>query len=183
MLEGPNIILRLFREDDLDEFFALRGTYAERGDFEDTEPVPQAERRKQFAENGWWSDEVGRMAITDKEGRLLGVIVFFKGLPFEAGCEVGFVTLRSADRDRGIMTEALRIFSAYLFDVKPIPRLQLRTSVGNAAARRVAEKCGYKLEGVQRQVGFARGQYHDCAVYSLLRDECPPLTKVLAGGD
>ena len=72
MLEGPNVVLRLFKEDDLDEFFALRGTYAERGDFEDAAPVPEAERRKQFSENGWWSESVGRMAITSKDGRLLG---------------------------------------------------------------------------------------------------------------
>lgn len=179
MLEGPNIILRLFKEDDLDEFFTLRGTYAERGDFEDSGPVPEAERRKQFSENGWWSDDLGRMAVTNKDGRLLGVIVFFKGLPFEAGYEVGFVVLRREDRCQGIVSEALRIFSAYLFDLKPVPRLQLRTSVDNLAARRVAEKCGYRLEGVQRQVSFARGEYRDCAQYSLLRDECPPLAEVL----
>jgi len=182
MLTGPNVVVRPFKEDDLDEFFALRSMYPERGEFEDTEPVPETQRRKQYRENGWWSDELGRMAVTNKDGRLLGFITFFRGLPFEAGCEVGFAVLRREDRGRGIMTEALRMFSAYLFDMKPIPRLQLRASTDNVAARRVAEKAGYQLEGVQRRAAFARGRYHDCAMYSLLRNECPLLTDVLEHG-
>jgi RimJ/RimL family protein N-acetyltransferase len=43
------------------------------------------------------------------------------------------------------MTEALRIFCAYLFAIKSIPRLELATVVGNASSSRVAESCGFVL--------------------------------------
>lgn len=179
MIEGTKIKLRLFRESDLDEFFSLRNQLTERGAFEDSAPVPEAERRRQFAENGWWSENLGRMAVTDQDGRLVGMIGFFRSDPMEAGYEVGFAVLRREDDGRGYMTEALRLFSAYLFDIKPMPRLMARTSVNNLGARRVAEKCGYQLEGVQRKAYFSRGVYEDCAVYSLLREECPSLSEVL----
>jgi RimJ/RimL family protein N-acetyltransferase len=184
MLVGQNVILRLFRDDDLDEFFALRNALDARGEADDIELWVEAERRQQFAENGWWSEKLGRMALANKDDRVLGFLTCFK-LEIEAALEVGYAVLRPEDRGRGLMTEALRIFSAYLFETRPIPRLQLRTSVENVPARRVAEKTGYQLEGVQRQVAFARGRHHDCAMYSLLRGECVSLAEALArqGGD
>jgi RimJ/RimL family protein N-acetyltransferase len=93
---------------------------------------------------------------------------------------VGYIILRREDRGRGYGTEALRIFSAYLFDAKPTERLQLVTMAGNVPSRRIAEKCGYQLEGTMRKFGFVRGKYVDAVMYSLLREECPTLAEVLA---
>ena len=77
------------------------------------------------------------------------------------------------------MTEALGIFSAYVFELKPIPRLQLGMFRGNAASRKVAEKCGYQYEGTQRQGNFLRGEYRDRETFSLLRSECPSLAEAM----
>jgi RimJ/RimL family protein N-acetyltransferase len=41
----------------------------------------------------------------------------------------------------------------------------------NAASRRVAEKCGFKLEGIARGAMFHRGQNYDLEMYSILRAE------------
>ncbi|AMP01556.1 hypothetical protein CAter10_4120 [Collimonas arenae] len=35
----------------------------------------------------------------------------------------------------------------------------------------MAEKAGFRFEGVLRQYVFMGGKYHDSCVYSLLRDE------------
>jgi len=177
MLEGPNVILRLFNDDDLDEFLKLENTYAEMGEFTPVDWRSPAAFRKHIAETGGWDDKLGRMLITDKSGRIVGHIMYIKEPSFQSGYEVGFVVFRRKDRGKGYTTEALRIFSAYLFELKPIPRLQLSTHVDNTAARRVAEKCGYKLEGTLRQLFFTRGKYVDYALYSLLRDECPSLAE------
>ena len=179
MLEGANVILRLFTDDDLDEFLKLDNTCAEMGEFAPVDLRSPAAFRKQFSETGGWDDKLGRMLITDKSNRILGHIMFIKEPSFQSGYEVGFVVFRQEDRGKGYTTEALRIFSAYLFELKPIPRLQLGTHVDNIAARRVAEKCGYKLEGTLRQFFFTRGEYVDYALYSLLRDECPPLAEAI----
>ena len=98
-----------------------------------------------------------------------------------AGYEVGYAIYRPADRGKGYMTEALHIFAAYLFEVKEIPRLELAILPGNDASRRVAEKCGFKLDGVMRKQYFCQGQYHDLQVWSLLREESPTLADALAG--
>ena len=179
MLEGPNVILRLFTDEDLDEFLKLEGAFTEMGEFASIELRSPAAFRKHFSDTGGWSDHLGRMLITDKSGRMLGHITFAREPACQSGFDVGFAIFRRANRGKGYMTEALRIFSAYLFELKPIPRLQLGTHTGNVAARRVAEKCGYVLEGTMRQMYFSRGEYVDCVLYSLLRDECPSLAEAL----
>jgi ribosomal-protein-alanine N-acetyltransferase len=179
MLEGPNVILRLFTDDDVDEFLKLENTCAEMGEFTPVDLRSPAAFRKHLSETGGWDDKLGRMLITDKSNRILGHIMFIKEPSFQSGYEVGFVVFRREDRGKGYTTEALRIFSAYLFELKPIPRLQVGTHADNMAARRVAEKCGYKLEGTLRQFFFTRGEYVDYVQYSLLRDECPSLGEAL----
>ena len=179
MLEGPNVNLRLFTQDDVDEFLKLDNAYAEMGEFAPVDFRSPAAFRKHFTETGGWDDNLGRMLITEKTGRIVGHIMFMKEPSFQSGYEVGFVIFRREDRGKGFTTEALRIFSAYLFELKPIPRLQLSTHTDNIAARTVAEKCGYKLEGTLRQMYFARGTYVDCVLYSLLRQECPSLAEAL----
>jgi RimJ/RimL family protein N-acetyltransferase len=110
---------------------------------------------------------------------MVGAIVFFRSSPMLAGFEVGYAIFRPGDRNKGYMTEALRIFSAYLFELKPVPRLQLGMFKGNTASRKVAKNCGYQYEGTQRQGNFLRGEYRDRETFSLLRSECQPLSEVL----
>jgi ribosomal-protein-alanine N-acetyltransferase len=181
VLEGRNIILRLFREDDLDEFLQLENTYAEMGDFAPVRFRSPPQFRKNFSETGAWEEDLGRMMVTDKKGKRLGQVMFFKEAPYQSGYEVGYGIYRREDRGKGYMTEALRIFSAYLFELKSIPRLQITTAEGNIAARRIAEKCGYRHEGTMRRYGFIRGEYVDAVQYALLREECPSLAEALAG--
>ncbi|MDP6736526.1 MAG: GNAT family protein, partial [Nitrospinaceae bacterium] len=68
------------------------------------------------------------------------------------------------------MTEALTLFTYVLFVSKKINRLELKVIPGNAPSKRVAEKCGYQLEGVNRGAMFLRGDYRDLEVYSILRE-------------
>ncbi|HSX21210.1 MAG TPA: GNAT family N-acetyltransferase, partial [Gaiellaceae bacterium] len=107
-------------------------------------------------------------ALVDAEdGRLLGSI----GLRWNDDrdvAEVGY-WLRSDARGRGLATRALVLVSRIAF-VEGAARLQLRAAVGNDASRRVAEKAGFRLEGVLRSAHWSpRLQRRlDWAMYSLL---------------
>ena len=181
MLRGKRIILRLFTEADLEELYTLDSDLAARGEHFPITLHPLAEMRKQFKETGWWEEHQGRMVIASRAGKMVGAIVFFRPSPMLVGYEIGYVIFRPEDRGKGYMSEALRIFSAYLFELKSIPRLQLGMFKGNAASRKVAEKCGYRIEGVLRHAGFLRGEYRDRETFSLLREECVSLAEALGG--
>ena len=179
MLKSKKVTLRLFTEDDLAELFALDADITARGEYFPIALHTLSDMRKQFRETAWWQEDQGRMVIAGADGEMVGAIVFFRPSPMLAGYEIGYTIFRPEDRGKGYMTEALRIFSAYLFELKPIPRLQLGMFKGNAASRKVAEKCGYQYEGTQRHGNFLRGEYRDRETFSLLRSECLPLSEAL----
>lgn len=179
MFEGTIINLRLVREADIDEIVELTNRMADKGAYYPVGLETAAAFRKQLAEDGMWGADSGVLLIEDKDHAVLGYITHFPSHPHSPCPEVGFAIYRRADRGRGAMTEALRIFSAYLFSCRPAPRLQIATHVENTASQRVAEKVGYVREGTMRKAWFLRGEYVDLALFSLLREECPTLAEVL----
>jgi RimJ/RimL family protein N-acetyltransferase len=74
-------------------------------------------------------------------------------------------------RGRGLATAALRLLSAWAFEVLPIARMQLTTHLDNPASQRVAEKAGYTREAVLRSWTEQRGERVDLIMYSLLPGE------------
>ena len=85
--------------------------------------------------------------------------------------EVGY-WLRSDARGRGLATRALVLATKIALD-EGAARVQLRAAVGNEASRRVAEKAGFRLEGVLRSAHWSPRlqQRVDWAMYSLLPGE------------
>ncbi len=179
MFEGRTINLRLVRESDIDEIIELTNRMADKGTYYPVQLHTAAAFRKDLAEDGMWGADSGVLLIEDKDHRVLGYITYFPSHPHVTCPEIGFAIYRQADRGRGAMTEALRIFSAYLFSIKPVARLQIATHVDNLASQRVTEKAGYVHEGTMRKAWFLRGEHVDLALYSLLREECPSLDDVL----
>ncbi|RID82606.1 GNAT family N-acetyltransferase [Mesobacillus zeae] len=167
------------REDDLEEILNLTNKFSERGEHWHLMLSSEPMFKKGFRETGFWDDKIGKLLITDKNGRLFGEISYFNGVWYMPGYEIGYQLYRKEDQGKGYMTEALTIFAAYLFELKPIERLELTLNIGNAASRKVAEKCGFKFEGIKRNAIYLRGLYHDIELFSLLRHECPTLSEVL----
>lgn len=81
--------------------------------------------------------------------------------------EVGY-WVRSDRAGRGYATEAVRAVVDLAFAELGLYRLELRAGVENRASQRVAEKVGFRREGVLRE-GCARGRTgYDCYLYGLL---------------
>jgi RimJ/RimL family protein N-acetyltransferase len=71
-------------------------------------------------------------------------------------------------RGRGAATSGVRLLAAHAFEVAGLRRIEVIPYVDNPASQRVAEKAGCQREGVLRSYFFARGERHDCVMYSLL---------------
>jgi RimJ/RimL family protein N-acetyltransferase len=71
-------------------------------------------------------------------------------------------------RGRGIATAALRLVSRWAIDELGAQRIGLLVYVGNAASAHVAEKAGYRREGILRRYADQRGELRDAIVHSLL---------------
>jgi len=68
----------------------------------------------------------------------------------------------------------VQLLSDYLFATKKQNRIQLVIVPGNDASRRIAEKCGFTLEGTARGAFWNDGRSNDVQIYSLLREDRRP---------
>ncbi|MBP2663801.1 MAG: Acetyltransferase domain protein [Firmicutes bacterium] len=177
MLQGKKVCLRTVRESDLELIYSLMTDVSQKGEFWLIDIPAEPAFRRGFADRGFWHEHFGRLLITDQqdEGRVVGEIIYYRNADYRAGYEVGYQIYRRSDRGKGYMSEALALFSAFLFESKPIPRLQLTVVAGNESSRKVAEKCGYRYEGTLRKAAFLAGKYVDLELLGLLSDDCPPL--------
>lgn len=109
-----------------------------------------------------------QFAVVDAE-RVVGSI----GLQL-AGHETGHIGYWCAAeaRGRGIITRALRRLCRFGLDELDLERLALSTDLHNLASQRVAEKVGFRREGVLRsQFRHPDGGRRDSALFSLLPGE------------
>jgi [ribosomal protein S5]-alanine N-acetyltransferase len=72
---------------------------------------------------------------------------------------------------KGIATESVRILEGMAFSDFGLKRLEIRVHPENKASIRVAEKCGYRKEGLLREVIEIRGQLCDSLLFAKLRTD------------
>lgn len=171
MIEGKKVNLRLFKEEDLDEYLEAINKYAEIGEFWPAYLMSETHVKKDFKNDGIWEEHRGRMLIEDKEKNKVGSIEFFKGIPYSEGYEIGYNIYKSEERGKGYGSEALKLFVDYMFNLRQLNRFQLTADVENIASQKVAEKNGFVREGTLRSVAFNRGRFRDLHIYSMLRSE------------
>jgi RimJ/RimL family protein N-acetyltransferase len=171
MIRGENVTLRTVRESDLDSLFSFLSDIANRGEFFPIMIPSEAIFKKDFRDTGFWQEGFGRLLICDKNEQVVGSIWYFKTASYYDGLEIGYHMFDVASRNQGLMTESLSLLVRLLFATKKINRLQLTVMLPNVASKRVAEKCGFKFEGIARGALFHKGQNHDLEMYSILRHE------------
>ena len=107
-------------------------------------------------------------AIVD-DGEFLG-LALAAAIEREARqCELGYMVAPPA-RGRGVATEALRQLTDWAFGLGML-RAELHISVDNVASKRVAERNGYRLDGVLRSLWFKGDLREDTEIWSRLPDD------------
>lgn len=179
MIRGRKINLRPITEEDLEELYRIESDISELGDFDAFHIKSKQKYLTHFKETGFWSDDYSKMLLLDKSDVIIGEISCFKGMKYVDGYEIGYKIYRKKDRGNGYMSEALKIFTSYLFSLNPFRRISVNMFSGNIASEKLAQKCGYTYEGLMRKAVFCRGRYYDLKLYSILREECVPFDKIL----
>lgn len=180
MIHGENLILRTFKESDLDAYSEIINDLSNMTPFWPATLQSEPNLRKEFDEGGFWKADYKILLITDKNGKFIGEVSSFKTSPNISGPEISYRIFREEDKRKGYTTEAMRLFSAYLFHTDPtILRITALIFSDNAASIGVVQKCGFKKEGTLRNATLHNGKPHSYEVFSLLRDECPKLEDLL----
>jgi len=128
---------------------------------------PQLSRAEWTKKYDGLSPDTRWFFIEKKDGTKIGTTFQF---PRGGALEIGYALLPS-ERGKGYGTESIRIIVDYLFLSKETVRVQAITDVDNLASQKVLEKNRFKKEGTIRKSAFIRGEWRDCLIYSILREE------------
>jgi RimJ/RimL family protein N-acetyltransferase len=165
---GNHVTIRHIESADLDQISGFAFTVSI------TEPLSElASLTRAFDASGFWAITAGAVAIVDSnDGRLLGTAQFYRSAPCIHGYELGYIIHNAADRGRGAASEAVKLFSDYLFETNPdFYRLQLIIEAWNVASWKLAERCGFVREGLLRSAGFGAADPADCFIYCRTRKD------------
>lgn len=109
-------------------------------------------------------------AIANEKELIGGIGVKFKEDVYRFSWELGY-WLGEPFWNKGIITEAVKVFTKYLFENYNIKSIIANVYDGNKASMKVLSNAGYKLDGVIRKAVFKEKLFKDLYVYSILREE------------
>ena len=122
----------------------------------------QAKQGKEQLYLGIWHDDelVGDVQIAEIDWR-------------HRCASIGASIARREQRGKGYGSDATRVLVRYAFAELDLHRLSAATHEANVGAQRTLTRCGFILEGRQREAIRAAGRRWDRLLYGLLRDEAP----------
>ena len=110
-------------------------------------------------------------AITQRDDAASGLL----GVVSIHDTDDGAGSLGAAGRGRGVMTEAVERVVDFAFAQPPdglgLRRLQWQAVPSNAASARIAQKAGFRWEGLRRAAVLHRGRPQDLACAGLLASD------------
>ncbi len=113
----------------------------------------------------WDRRQAFHIGIWEKESRVYAGEICYKDIAWNIPkADVGYYVLTNFD-GKGIATEALTMMLPFAFEILEMQKLQIRCSSENRASQRVAEKCGFKPEGVLRNDFVSEGRTPLTVVY------------------
>ena len=132
-------------------------------------PYTEADARGWIETHGSsWTDHAAFAIVAADDGRLIGSSSAWLVRP--RVLELGY-WCAAEERGRGFVPRAVALLSAWAFDELDAARVQLGTLPGNTASERVAEKVGFRREGVLRDYLEQEGEPTDMLMWSLLPGE------------
>ena len=169
MLEGKNVNLRIMEKEDLPLLAEWANKPEVLGEYNPLRQMSRTEVEKML-EN---PSDFKPFIIEKKDGGKIGFIIHFHVLHLGTGTkqlEIGYALIPS-ERGKGYCTEAVKITVDYLFLSREVIRIQACTDTRNLGSQKVLEKAGFDKEGTIRKSLFIRGEWRDCYLYSILREE------------
>jgi ribosomal-protein-alanine N-acetyltransferase len=164
LLEGKLVNLRVVEKEDLSLAAEWLNNPEYFGVYNPLMQTSRAELEKRYDN---LPPEERSFIIEKKDGSKIGAIFHS---PVGKQFEIGYALIPS-ERGKGYCTEAVKIMADYLFLSKDTVRIQAHIDPRNIASQKVVERNGFKKEGTIRKCFFAKGEWRDMILFSILREE------------
>jgi ribosomal-protein-alanine N-acetyltransferase len=103
-------------------------------------------------------------------GKLIGTIGYHVWSLQSRYGEVGYA-LSKDFWNKGYVTEAFNAVIRFGFENMGLNRIEATCKMLNYASEKVMIKCGLNYEGIMKQKLFAKGEYHDLKLYSIVKQD------------
>lgn len=166
MRDAVGITLRDYKNADIDAIHLLLNNYEVSRFLSSRIPFPYTRD-----DAVWWVETGSKNEITrviEFNRQLAGIIGVARGPHENYRCgEIGY-WLGQPFWGKGLATLAVSRMTELIFNDTDIVRLFAPIYGPNKASMRVAEKCGYKLEGIAEKAIFKDGRFYDEYIYARL---------------
>lgn len=112
-----------------------------------------------------------RLGIFGKNGIVIGDIALQKIDRVNRKCSIGMGIARVKDRAQGFGQQAVKLMLKYGFEFLGMERICANTLSMNVGAQKALEKCGFILEGREREAVYLNGRKYDRLNYAILKSE------------
>ena len=174
ILQTARLHLREILDSDVQVLFVIYGN-ADAMKFFGLDPITKIEDAQKLVEifRSWRSlpNPGVRWGIEHSEDKkLIGTCGLFKWNRNWKSCTIGY-ELAPEYWGKGFMSEALQVALKYGFGEMQLNRIEAQIHPQNSASIQLAERLGFKNEGLMREAGFCFGQHHDLLMFSLLKGD------------
>jgi len=186
LISGPNVVLRDRLPSDADRYvdWMDHGEWLEYDAPWENTSGPLTLQRREELRKGFIESCEGeqpcprrRAIIADRDDRPLGWVNTYRQDDAPGTLYVGIDICEDDCLNRGLGTEALKLWIEYLFANADIERIGLETWSFNPRMKRAAEKAGLVLANVKHQEMEWQGELLDMLQYYVLRSEWQASTR------
>lgn len=174
-IETDRLILRRYTIEDADAMYKNWASDSEVTKFLTWQPHPSVDVSRSIIED-WlkkYSDEKyyhWAIVLKDNGNEPIGGISVVHMNEDISMVHIGYCLGRAWWR-RGIMSEALKAVTNFMFDTVEVNRVEARHDPRNPNSGKVMQKCGMKYEGTLRSADRNNQGICDACYYALLRSE------------
>jgi len=109
--------------------------------------------------------------IIQENSKFVGLIGFKDIDTTNRKAEIGYWLSKTAQR-KGIMTQSVKSLLKLGFGEMGLNRIQIKVAVANSKSRRIPERLGFTLEGIERDGELlVDNKFTDIVIYGLLKKE------------
>ena len=170
-LESENLILREIKLSDAEAIYRIFSD-PQVLKYHDLEPFKSIEEAKYLIyslSESFREKEAIRWGIARKEDNIIiGTCGYSGWNQSRLRAEIGY-ELSQAYWRQGIMTKALSAVIGYGFEKMQLNRIEATVMLPNIASTELLGKLGFQEEGILKERGFWKGDFHDLKMLALLK--------------
>lgn len=120
---------------------------------------------RNFIQNSF-DEKNQHFAIVDEQNEYMGTISLKNINKVDNNVEYAIVT-RTVAHGKGLALEATKEILNYAFNELKLHKVYLNVLEENGRANRFYEKCGFKYEGMAKEMLYINGKYHNLNWYAI----------------